>query len=123
MKGREDLLFEIIETSEYDLKKEKIGELVRATLPIILLENLISETEIKKLQEYEYSKLFLELNYPVLKKIDPILSVLENRMINEHTRYYAGVYENSGDQYLICSEWYERSLENYIKWLKRKVVK
>lgn len=123
MKGQKKLLFEIIETSENDLKKEKIGELVRATLPTILLENLISETEIKKLQQHEYSKLSLEMNYPVLKKLNPIFSVLENRMINEHSRYYAGVYENKGDQYLICSEWYERSLEDYIKWLKRKVIR
>jgi len=121
MNRKKELLFEIIRTSENELKKEKIGELVRATLPIILSENLITEIEIKKLQEYDYSKLSLDMNYPVLKKIDQTLSILENRMIKDHTRYYSGVFENGENEYLISSEWYERNLEDYIKWLKRKV--
>ena len=122
MNQKKELLFEIIRTSENELKKEKIGELVRATLPIILSENLLTEIEIKKLQEYDYSKLSLDMNYPVLKKIDQTLSILENRMIKDHTRYYSGVFDNGENEYLISSEWYERNLEDYIKWLKRKVI-
>ena len=121
MNRKKELLSEIIRTSTNELKKEKIGELVRATLPIILSENLITEIEIKKLQEYDYSKLSLDMNYPVLKKIDQTLSILENRMIKDHTRYYSGVFENGENEYLISSEWYERNLEDYIRWLKRKV--
>jgi hypothetical protein len=121
MNRKKELLFEIIRLSENELKKEKIGELVRATLPIILSENLITEIEIKKLQESDYCKLSLDMNYPILKKVDRTLTILENRMIKDHTRYYAGVFENGENEYLISSEWYERNLENYIKWLKRKV--
>ena len=95
--------------------------LVRATLPIILSENLNPEIEINKLQEYDYSKLSLDMNYPILKKVDQTFSILENRMIKDHTRYYSGVFKNGENEYLISSEWYERNLEDYIKWLKRKV--
>ncbi|MDO9260331.1 MAG: hypothetical protein Q7U08_00110 [Flavobacteriaceae bacterium] len=116
-----DLLFKKINLPEIELKNEKIGKLVRETLPIILLEKLIPETEIKKLQEDNYSKFTFDMNYPILKKIDTKLSILENRMTKDHTRYYAEVFENGDDLYLITSEWYERNLEDYIKWMKRKV--
>ncbi|MDP2088880.1 MAG: hypothetical protein Q8J84_05715 [Flavobacteriaceae bacterium] len=116
-----DLLFKIINLPEIELKNEKIGKLVRETLPIILIEKLIPETEIKKLQEDNYSKFTFDMNYPILKKIDTKLSILENRMTKDHTRYYAEVFKNGDDLYLITSEWYERNLEDYIKWMKRKV--
>ena len=122
MNEEKKILLEIIGLPEKELKKNKIGILVRSTLPILLTENLLSESEIKKLQEATYSKLTFDMNYPVLKKINPKLSLEENRMVNYYTRYYAGIYENDNGEYLISSEWYERNLEYYIKWLKRKVI-
>ena len=121
MNEEKKILLEIIGLPEKELKKSKIGILVRSTLPILLTENLLSESEIKKLQEATYSKLTFDMNYPVLKKINPKLSLDENRMVNYYTRYYSGIYDNDNGEYLISSEWYERNLEYYIKWLKRKV--
>ncbi len=103
------------------LKNEKIGILVRNSIPTILKRNLISQSEIEKLQEYEYSKFTFDVNYPVLKKINEKLTILENRTINEHTRYYANPIENDNVKYLYTCEWFERSQEDFIKWLRRKV--
>lgn len=114
-------LFEIISLSENELKKEKIGIMVRATLPIILSEKLISELEIHNLTKAEYCKSILDINYPVLREYNDRKNITENRLVNDHTRYYAYVYKSGNRQYLICSEWYERSVIPYIKWLKRKV--
>ena len=121
MNSKKDSLFEIINSPENLLKRMKIGELVRATLPIILVENLISEIEINNLLEDKYSKFTFDMNYPVLRKVNPKITILENRKINDYTRYYAGIYGNGVTQYLISSEWYERNIVDYIKWLKRKV--
>jgi hypothetical protein len=104
-----------------EFQKMKIGALVRSTLPELLEKELISQLEIEKLQKEDYSKFTFDVNFPILKKVDKTKSVLENRTVNEYTRYYANPVKSFGDAYLITSEWYEGSLDDYIKWLKRKV--
>lgn len=121
MSNQKEKLFEIIKLSENELKKEKIGLLVRATLPIILSEKLITDIEIANLTKEAYSKSILDINYPVLRKYNDKKSLIENRMVNDYSRYYAIIFSNGESQYLISSEWYERSVIPYIKWLKRKV--
>nr|WP_315151453.1 hypothetical protein [uncultured Flavobacterium sp.] len=121
MSNQKEKLFEIISYSENELKKVKIGLLVRNTLPIILSEKLISEIEINNLIKDAYSKTILDVNYPVLREYNKNKSLNENRMVNDHSRYYADYFEYGDKKYLICSEWYERSVVPYIKWLKRKV--
>ena len=113
-----------MELSEKDitaLKKEKIGILVRNTLPEILKEGLITESEIQKLQKEAYSDLTFDVKYPVLKKVNPNISILENRTVNGYTRYYSEPVGNNGISYLITSELYEKSIEGYLKWLIRRV--
>ncbi|WP_405211557.1 hypothetical protein [Dokdonia sp. Asnod2-E02] len=121
MNLQRERVFAIINKSEAELKSLKIGVLVRSTLPTIISDGLITQTEMQKLEEETYSKITLNVNYAVLKKIDNRFSVQENRMVKNYTRYYSGVFKNGDDEYLIASEWYKGSLENYIKWLKRKV--
>lgn len=112
---------ELAEKEIAELKKLKIGVLVRNTLPEILRENLISESEIQKLQKEAYSDFTFDVKYPVLKKVNPNISILENRTINGYTRYYKDPIDFNGVDYLITSEWYEKSVEDYIRWLKRHV--
>ncbi|MCR9182706.1 MAG: hypothetical protein NXH73_07245 [Flavobacteriaceae bacterium] len=106
-----------------DFQKMKIGVLVRSTLPELLQKELISKLEIEKLQKEDYSKINFDVNYPVLKKVDKSKSLIENRRVNDYTRYYAKPVKSFGDDYLITSEWYEGSLNNYINWLKRRTNK
>ncbi len=105
-----------------DFRRMKIGLLVRNTLPKILEQSQITELEIKKLQEPDYSKFTFDVNFPILKKVNEKRSITENRTENSYTRYYANPVKNNGARYLITSEWYEQSLDNYIKWLQRKVI-
>lgn len=94
---------------------------MRATLPLILELKLISELEIEKLQNSDYSKMIFNLNYPVLKKVDENRSIIESRTVSGYTRYYAKNHINKNSDYLITSEWYDRNQEGFILWLKRKV--
>ncbi|MDW5288887.1 hypothetical protein [Formosa sp. PL04] len=114
-------LSKIIDSTVSELTKIKIGLLVRATLPEILELELISELEVVKLTQSDYSKMTLDLNYPVLRLVDEKKSIKENRIISEYTRYYAKPHNYKDSRYLISSEWYEKSQLDYIKWLKRKV--
>jgi hypothetical protein len=90
-------------------------------LPQILELELLSDLEVRKLTTDDYSKINLDMNYPVLKLIDERLTILENRTIGEYTRYYAKPYQFKDSRYLISSEWYDRNQEDYIRWLKSKV--
>jgi len=103
-----------------DNKEIKIGALVRKTLPEMLRNGAISTSEIEKLQDENYSKVIFNVNYPVLRKIDFKKSLKENRLVNNYTRYYTFITAHDEQQYLITSEWYQRSLYYYVKWLKRK---
>ena len=116
-----ETLSEIIKAPISKLNKLKIGLLVRSTLPVIIELELISEIEIKKMTENDYSKMIFDMNYPVLRLIDENHSIIENRSIGEYTRYYADPYKYKNSRYLISSEWYDRNQEDYIRWLKRKV--
>lgn len=114
-------LFGIINSPFSELNKLKIGLLVRATLPQILDLELLSEMEVKKMTEDGYSKMSFDMNYPVLKKVDENISIKDNRMVGDHTRYYVEPFTYKGSRYLISSEWYDRNQEDYIRWLKRNV--
>jgi hypothetical protein len=71
----------------------------------------------------QYSKAVFDMNYPIIKKVNNNIPITENRMVKDRTRYYAGVFTNGENQYLISSEWFDRSLEGFIQWLKRKLNK
>lgn len=114
-------LSRVIKSPYSELIKLKIGLLVRATLPKILELELITETEVKKMTESDYSKMVFDMNYPVLKVVDESIPILDNRTIGDYTRYYAESYYFKNSRYLISSEWYDRNQEDYIRWLKRKV--
>ena len=114
-------LKQFIELPNNELKKLKIGYLVRNTLPEILQNELITDFEVEKLLNQDYSKMVFDLNFSVLRKVNPKLSILENRTVGEYTRYYAFTVKYKNHEYLISSEWYESNLVPYINWLKRKV--
>lgn len=114
-------LIQLVSAPTNELKKLKVGFLVRNTLPGILQMELITDFEVEKLQNQDYSKMVLDMNFSVLRKLNPKISILENRTVGEYTRYYAFTVKYKNQEYLVSSEWYESNLEPYINWLKRKV--
>lgn len=114
-------LIQLVSAPTNELKKLKVGFLVRNTLPGILQMELITDFEVEKLQNQDYSKMVLDMNFSVLRKVNPKISILENRTVGEYTRYYAFTVNYKNQEYLVSSEWYESNLEPYINWLKRKV--
>lgn len=82
-------LIQLLSAPTNDLKKLKVGFLVRNTLPEILQMELITDFEVEKMQNQDYSKMVLDMNFSVLRKVNPKLSILENRTVGEYTRYYA----------------------------------
>jgi hypothetical protein len=95
----------------------KVGELVRTTIPILIKDKVITPSILSQLERAEFSKSLMDLNYPMFKKIDHKLSIYENRLVKDYTRYYAEIYRINGEEYLLTSEWYERNKSYYTFWL------
>ncbi|WP_028612296.1 hypothetical protein [Paenibacillus harenae] len=92
----------------------KIGEFVRSVLTKMLQNHEITEDEIELMQTSHYSKETFDIQYPLLRKAS--LSNGEKVL-----RYWARAVEAYGEQYFICSEWYEVPQNNdrpfFMKWL------
>lgn len=68
-------LLDLVKTPKSELQKMKVGVLVRSTLPELLTTHLLSEHEVMQLQKLDYSKQVFDMNYPILKKVNPNLSL------------------------------------------------
>lgn len=101
-------------TNVEGLNEMKIGALVRSTLTKMLKNNEITKEEIELVQTAKYSKDTFDIQYPLLRKA--VLSDYERPL-----RYWAGAVRAYGEEYFICSEWYEVPQNNdrpyFMKWL------
>ncbi|HPQ21675.1 MAG TPA: hypothetical protein PK147_07475 [Saprospiraceae bacterium] len=109
-----------LETIEFSvaegLDEMKIGTIVRTVLRGLLEKGEVSKEEVALMQTKEYSKETFDLQYPLLIKSSSVNYVSPKR-------YYATPVQIRGEEYFICSEWFETSANNdrplLIKWLKK----
>ena len=100
-------------------EKLKIGRLVRTKMDELIENDLLSDQEIEKLQRADYSRDKLHIQYPLLKRA---LHSDSNNIL----RYWAGKKIIRGNEYFICSEWYEQPSNNdrphFLAWY-RTIIK
>lgn len=106
-----------------DYRDIKIGALVRLSLPKLLKSGELDNDMITLLQDEHYSKETFDMNYPILREVNPSLSIMENRYVGGYTRYYSFVTTFKGKDYLITSEWFERNKAKYVLWLGHYINK
>ncbi len=96
------------------LKEMKIGIIVRTIFRRLLEEGRISKDEIERMQTKSYSKETFDIQYPVLQKA----SITQGK---SPLRYYSAPVLIHGEEYFLCSEWYEVAANNdrpyLMKWL------
>lgn len=94
-----------------------IGKLVRSKMDELIENDLLSDQEIEKLQRKDYSKTTLHIQYPLLRR------VLPNDPKNI-PRYWVARKTIRGQEYVICSEWYEQPSNNdrphFLAWYRTK---
>ncbi len=92
----------------------KIGTIVRTVLRKMLENGEVTKEEIEKMQTKEYSKETFDIQYPLLQKTS--LTAGESPK-----RYYSSPVKIYGEDYFICSEWFEVPTNNdrpyLLKWL------
>ena len=94
----------------------KVGIFVQTTFRKMIKDRLLSEDKIRLLQDPRYCKVTFDINYPFLKKVVWDTPLSEQKKINGYNRYWAVDQLINGERYLICSQWYERNKQKFIKW-------
>ena len=96
----------------------KIGKYVIAVLTNIF-NSKISEAELKNMQDKEWSHETLGICYPLLKKYVKGVPVKQQRTYNnQYNRYYKQTVNINGDEYFICSQWFEEFRPKFDKWIE-----
>lgn len=106
---------EFIEYNGVDgLEEMKIGVIAKTVFRKKLENGRATKDEIGKMQTKEYSKETFDLQYPLLQKT----SVTNGE---KPRRYYSSPVKIYGEDYFLCSEWYEGPANNdrpfLLKWL------
>ena len=106
---------EVIDYNGIDgLEEMKIGVIVRMVLRKKLENGEVTKQEIEQMQTKEYSKETFDIQFPLLQKAS-----LTNGQSPK--RYYALPVRIYGEDYFLCSEWYEVPANNdrpyLLKWL------
>lgn len=95
----------------------KIGKIVQLVLRPILESGEVSAEEIEKMQDVDYSLETFGINYPLLVKQDAEY---------DRVRYYSNPVVIDGDNYMLCSQWFEVAANNdrpyLLKWLSEHSV-
>ncbi|MEH6942048.1 HNH endonuclease [Bacillus sp. JJ722] len=101
------------------ISEKKEGVIAQTVLKKILESNKIPITEIQLLQTQEYSKSTLNLNYPLLKEINYMSDVDQQKKDHKgRNRYYKTPIVVNGKKYLLCSQWYNYNRQYLLKWIE-----
>ncbi|MCR5753417.1 MAG: DUF3606 domain-containing protein, partial [Acetatifactor sp.] len=88
----------------------KIGKLAQLVMRPILESGIISEEELKLLQDKEYCKKIFDLSFPLLVKSDGKF---------DKVRYYKDPLTINGLKYMMCSQWAEGKANNDRPFLEK----
>lgn len=107
--------FKLIEPDGLNgFEEMKIGALARTVLRKALEDGKASKDEIEKMQNKDYSKETFDIQFPLLLKTTNSEGI-------KPIRYYANPINIYGEEYFMCSEWYEVATNNdrpyLLKWL------
>lgn len=101
----------------------KIGKMMKGILTKTIQNGVLSKEELLNLQDAEYSKKIMNLNFPVLKVLAEGQSVDEaKRDAKGYNRYYDLLVPYQGKQYLICSQWVDNLHQESVKKWIRKIM-
>lgn len=92
---------------DYQLKEDqtKIGKFVREKTKYLFEHNLVPRSEIQNLFDKQYCSKVFKLSFPFLRNND-----------GEKILRYWSPSKSPDPRFQMCSEWYEKSREPFIKW-------
>lgn len=100
----------VVTTDKRTVDGMKIGKYVQHQMRRIHEENLLTNEELRNLQDKEYSKKVFDQNYEVLRSSDKDIADSFGR-----NRYYSK--ERFFGEYYLTSQWVERHWDPFLSWL------
>lgn len=104
--------------------EKKVGVIANTSLRRLLESNQVSLEEINRFTTSVYSKKIFNLGFPLLKPLDHT-SDIKQQVKDEkgYNRYYSRPVRIMDKDYYLCSQWYEPSKKNLVKWIELKGLK
>ena len=101
---------EIVETDGI-----KIGKYVQESLQDLIKKGKISDSEVERLLDPQYSKdkFNLSLMYPFLRRSKD--GEINGKGV--HAKYYSSPRTINGEKYYLCSQWYEPQRKKFNNWM------
>lgn len=101
----------------------KVGRYIKYYLHNFFNRIMIPDELLYKLQDKDYSKEMIGLNYPLLVRIEPGEDYREKITISGSSRYWTDtLIKINGGYYYICNDWYEGEKRNnrikFNQWIK-----
>lgn len=90
----------------------KVGEIAKNVLRPMIANGAASDEEIELMQQADYSKRVFDLNYPLLARAERF----------DRSRYYVTPFTVRGTRYVLCSQWFESSINNDRPYLLRWIA-
>lgn len=111
-------------TIDFRESEVKIGKMMKGCLSKFIEQGIISDYELQKFQEADYSKQMFNLNFPVLRMINPGETLdSAKRDARGYNRYYDSYVMVNGNRFLICSQWVENLHKSYVEtWIANKMA-
>ena len=96
----------------------KIGEYVRHQVGLAISENRLSKEMVHNMQQKEWCKTNLHLDYPFLKHRSNKLSRKQQIEIGGKTVYWVNPVTIRDKKYYVCNQWYEPMRPYFEMWLE-----
>ena len=97
-----------VEMTDGDFSEFKVGKIAQIFLRTILEEGDFGPAEIADLQDKGYCNHAFGLTYPLLVRYDEEY---------ERVRYYTDPIKIQGQEYVMCSQWFESDRPYLVKWI------
>lgn len=102
------------------LEDIKIGQLALEGIKLVFLRNDFSATTLKELQRPEKAKELFGFKWPLLIKKEQ--GTFEVPMYDGYVRHWKKTIRVRGDEYFLCSQWYEYQRARLIAWFQSQGV-
>lgn len=116
-----ELTSQVIKSHKDDETDKKIGEYVRSTIRKLSQANYIfSDSMLLKLTSATETLRIFGIGLQFLKEVDKKVSISEQLKDRngKQNRYWKEIFLFNGHEYLLVSQWGERSRERFNNWLK-----
>lgn len=101
----------------YRPEKLSVQDFIKQTLEQLFKNNLLSDAEISRLQDFRYCQNTFGIHFPLLQK------KWSNCVISGHSRYWGESPDKQIGGFYVCSQWWKQLLNTYDEKIAAWLIK